>query len=249
MCSSDLYGWTTPADTDLVKDGAAAIRTLGSSIDTSFAADEGDLLVGGTSNIFEALPIGAVGTVLTSDGDTAEWAAPAAGGKNYSLLNAGGTALTGATTITVSGITGIDSILIFVFEAGSGNAQSSMSVRLNSDSGTNYVRGGIFNTGGTVFGQGTLNTTGTIAGTSILVGRMSNTAASKVNGFVRLDGCNSSGVKILNAAGSAENQSADGLHQFVLGGVWNNSATVSSVSIISSTGNFDEGTIYIYGAA
>ena len=74
MATTTNYGWTTPDDTDLVKDGAAAIRTLGSSIDTSFAADEGDLLVGGTSDIFEALPIGAVGTVLTSNGDTAEWA-------------------------------------------------------------------------------------------------------------------------------------------------------------------------------
>ena len=79
MATTTNYGWATPDDTDLVKDGAAAIRTLGTSIDTSFAADEGDLLVGGTSDIFEALPIGAAGTVLTSDGDTAEWVAPAAG--------------------------------------------------------------------------------------------------------------------------------------------------------------------------
>jgi hypothetical protein len=78
MATTTNYGWATPDDTDLVKDGAAAIRTLGTSIDTSFAADEGDLLVGGTSDIFEALPIGAAGTVLTSDGDTAEWVAPSA---------------------------------------------------------------------------------------------------------------------------------------------------------------------------
>jgi hypothetical protein len=75
MATTTNYGWATPDDTDLVKDGAAAIRTLGTSIDTSFAADEGDLLIGGTSDIFEALPIGAAGTVLTSDGDTADWAA------------------------------------------------------------------------------------------------------------------------------------------------------------------------------
>jgi hypothetical protein len=39
-----LFGWEEPDDTDLVKDGAAAIRTLGNAIDTSM----GDLL-GGTS--------------------------------------------------------------------------------------------------------------------------------------------------------------------------------------------------------
>jgi hypothetical protein len=81
MATTTNYSWTTPDDTDLVKDGAAAIRTLGSAIDTSFAADQGDLLLGGTSDIFEPLAIGAAATVLTSDGTTASWAAPAGGGK------------------------------------------------------------------------------------------------------------------------------------------------------------------------
>lgn len=44
MPSTTNFGWTTPADTDLVKDGAAAIRTLGNGIDTSFLD-----LKGGTS--------------------------------------------------------------------------------------------------------------------------------------------------------------------------------------------------------
>lgn len=44
MPTTTNFGWTTPADTDLVKDGAAAIRTLGGGIDTSFVD-----LKGGTS--------------------------------------------------------------------------------------------------------------------------------------------------------------------------------------------------------
>lgn len=36
MPTTSNFGWTTPADTDLVKDGAAAIRTLGNGIDASF---------------------------------------------------------------------------------------------------------------------------------------------------------------------------------------------------------------------
>lgn len=35
MATTTNFGWTTPDDTDLVKDGASAIRTLGSGIDTS----------------------------------------------------------------------------------------------------------------------------------------------------------------------------------------------------------------------
>jgi len=45
MATTTNFGWTTPNDTDLVKDGAAAIRTLGNSIDTSFVD-----LKGGTTN-------------------------------------------------------------------------------------------------------------------------------------------------------------------------------------------------------
>jgi hypothetical protein len=36
MANTTNFNWETPDDTDLVKDGAAAIRTLGNSIDTSF---------------------------------------------------------------------------------------------------------------------------------------------------------------------------------------------------------------------
>ena len=36
MPNTTNFNWATPADTDLVKDGAAAIRTLGNSIDSSF---------------------------------------------------------------------------------------------------------------------------------------------------------------------------------------------------------------------
>jgi hypothetical protein len=41
MATTTAFGWETPDDTDLVKDGAAAIRTLGSSIDTSMAELKG----------------------------------------------------------------------------------------------------------------------------------------------------------------------------------------------------------------
>lgn len=47
MATTTNFNWETPDDTDLVKDGAASIRTLGSSIDTSFV----DLKGGTTGQI------------------------------------------------------------------------------------------------------------------------------------------------------------------------------------------------------
>lgn len=47
MANTTNFGWETPDDTDYVKDGAAAMRTLGNSIDTSFV----DLKGGTTGQI------------------------------------------------------------------------------------------------------------------------------------------------------------------------------------------------------
>lgn len=47
MATTSNFGWTTPDDTDLVKDGALAIRTLGNNIDTSLV----DLKGGTTGQI------------------------------------------------------------------------------------------------------------------------------------------------------------------------------------------------------
>lgn len=47
MATTTNFGWDTPDDTDLVKDGAAAIRTVANSIDTSFV----DLKGGTTGQI------------------------------------------------------------------------------------------------------------------------------------------------------------------------------------------------------
>lgn len=49
MATTTNFGWTTPDNTALVKNGASAIRTLGSSIDTSFV----DLKGGTTGQVLK----------------------------------------------------------------------------------------------------------------------------------------------------------------------------------------------------
>ena len=85
MANTTNYNWETPDDTDLVKDGAAAIRTLGSSIDTTTKNLNPQTTTGAlayrsaTANINTALPIGTAGQVLrVNSGATApEWATTA----------------------------------------------------------------------------------------------------------------------------------------------------------------------------
>ncbi len=80
MATTTNYGWTTPNDTDLVKDGAAAIRTLGSSVDTTTKALNPSTTLGdieyrsATANTNTRLAIGTTGQVLTVAGGVPTWA-------------------------------------------------------------------------------------------------------------------------------------------------------------------------------
>jgi hypothetical protein len=85
MANTTNYNWETPDDTDLVKDGAAAIRTLGSSIDTTTKNLNPQTTTGAlayrsaTANVNTALPLGTANQVLrvNSGGTAPEWATTA----------------------------------------------------------------------------------------------------------------------------------------------------------------------------
>ena len=83
MATTTNYGWTTPDDTALVKDGAAAIRTLGSSVDTTTKALNPSTTLGdieyrsSTANTNTRLAIGTSGQNLTVVAGAPSWAASA----------------------------------------------------------------------------------------------------------------------------------------------------------------------------
>lgn len=93
MATTTNYAWETPDDTDLVKDGAAAIRTLGSSIDTTTKALNPSTTLGdieyrsSTANTNTRLGIGSTGQVLTVSGGVPAWSTPA-GGSTYAGASA-----------------------------------------------------------------------------------------------------------------------------------------------------------------
>ena len=134
MATTTNYNWSTPDDTSLVKDGAAAIRTLGSSIDTTTKALNPSTTLGdieyrsSTANTNTRLGIGTTGQVLTVSGGVPTWASPAGGGKVLQVVQGTYSTEVSTTSNTTWSDTGLSAtitpsatsskILIFPFVAG-----------------------------------------------------------------------------------------------------------------------------------
>lgn len=112
MANTTNFGWETPDDTDLVKDGAAAIRTLGNSIDTSLVDFKGGTtgqVLSKNSNTdmdFTWIAVDPL-TILDAKGDlisatAADTPARLAVGSNGQVLQADSTTSTGLKWATLS---------------------------------------------------------------------------------------------------------------------------------------------------
>jgi hypothetical protein len=78
MATSPIYSWPEPDNTDLVKNGALAIRTLGNAIDTTMGTmvaktvvdAKGDLIAGTAADTVNRLAVGNNGETLVADSST-----------------------------------------------------------------------------------------------------------------------------------------------------------------------------------
>lgn len=144
MATTTNYGWTTPDDTALVKDGAAAIRSLGTSIDTTTKNLNPSTTLGdieyrsSTANTNTRLGIGTTGQVLSVVGGVPTWATPSAGA--YTSIASGSIAAS-ATGLDLTSISASYTDLKLYITDLSVNLSAvgqTLSLRLNNDSGTNY---------------------------------------------------------------------------------------------------------------
>jgi len=140
MATTTNYAWETPDDTDLVKDGAAAIRTLGSSIDTTTKALNPSTTLGdieyrsATANTNTRLGIGTSGQVLTVSGGVPTWSSAAASGSLTSLA----TGSLSGTSVSITSISGSYKQLQLHLYGVSLNTTGNIQLQFNSDTANNY---------------------------------------------------------------------------------------------------------------
>jgi hypothetical protein len=253
MATTTNYGWTTPDNTALVKDGASAIRTLGSSIDTTLKAQidaqipdtllttTGDTIYASAANTPARLGVGTTGQVLTVSAGLPAWATPAGGG-GMTLIST--TTLSGTLT-TLSSIPQTYKSLYVVatgLTADTGNtgfvARPNNSATLSSNTGTRN------NSDSSSAVWGAYNEDIYLSGGQSTL----RTSADNVFTFSITNYTSTTSYKTFNAQTAW--QGASSIFWFAnSGGVHQSTSAITSLSFRYGGNNMTAGTVLLYGVS
>lgn len=238
--TGDIEGVT--AGTGISGGGTSGTVTITNSMATAIDA-KGDLVAGTGADAFARLAVGTNGQVLTADSAETtglKWAA-AAGGGAFTLINTGGSSLTGAS-VTVSSIpTTYTDLYVIVRDYSTNTDNDGLLVRINSDTGTNYAQRDDFTTGAALswnsarwnVSEGNDNSTADGL-TVVYFYDYANTATYKMANYytVSTDGTNTSNYRYRAGAG---------LYKVT------NTAITSLTFLPEALGTFSSGTVFVYG--
>jgi hypothetical protein len=261
MATTTNYGWTTPDNTALVKDGASAIRSLGTAIDTTVFANagaaiakstvdaKGDLIAGTADNTVARLAVGANDTILVADSSTAtglKWAAPAAAG-GMTLINSGNTSLAGVDTLTISSIPGTYKHL-YIVGMGIRTTNSygaAVWCRVNGTTSTSYYNMRYQVVANAINGDNSMTNT-----SYWFVGEVNNGTGYKGVTNFEMSIPLYADTTQLKVAQTFSNRGTDDIQSQVRG-TFNSASAITSLTFFSSnvsTGNFvGDSAVYVYG--
>jgi hypothetical protein len=246
MATTTNYSWTTPDDTDLVKDGAAAIRTLGSSADTTVKAlnpgtTAGDVDYYTTSTAKARLGIGTAGQVLqVNSGATApEWVTPASG--SMTLIST--TTLTGASVSLTSIPQIYNDLKLVIRDFYPATNDATIGMTFNADTGSNYTF---------------VRTRSTSTAVSENVGASNFPFNDRITQQTNTDTNARAVVNIYDYATALDHVSDGIFVYFTTGSVTpvvtfgltyfpSTSAAITSIELAPNSGNFGGGTALLYG--
>jgi len=255
MATTTNYSWSTPDDTSLVKDGAAAIRTLGSSIDTTTKALNPSTTLGdieyrsSTANTNTRLGIGSTGQVLTVSGGIPAWASAAS--PNYTIAQIATGSMSG-TTVTISSLSSYDTLYIRL-ENISNSTESQDIFRINASTSAiyDYVYTGGLNY--SAFNNSAFTRNAAIDDTKFQISGVDESATStEGNAFIILTNCKNAGFTKYEclAYGQRNDGGTNRVFTSSVSGLFKSAAAVSSISITqaSGAGSFDAGNYTVWGA-
>ena len=245
MATTTNYGWTTPDDTALVKDGASAIRSLGTSVDTTTKNLNPSTTLGdieyrsSTANTNTRLAIGSTGQVLTVAGGVPSWATAATGGGLTLSQIATGT-LSGSS-VNFTGLSSYDTIVIAIVGGTWATANSDVRFRINgvSSGGLYYYMGGA--------GLATGSEQRVVAqGVDSFESNNNQTYNNNTNArILSFENCKSAGFTTLQENASYQNTSSN-QENMNLQGWFADASAVSSIAITTTGGySFNGGTYYV----
>jgi hypothetical protein len=260
----DVFGQAV--DTDLVglkggTTGQVLAKASGTDLDFVWSADAAgmtnpmtttaDIIYSSSGSTPARLGIGSAADVLTVDGSgVPTWAAPAGGGTSWSLLNAGGTAMSGVSSVTVSGISA-DKIFVFMTlaENTTGGAVQYRLILNNNTTAGQYFNNYTKFTALSTYSLGQYSYDSATGGSNIPFSR-SATSGSQCGGSALILGAASSGLKSVEwDSGAMYSGQASATYNAGLC-MYQGAAAITSVKVdTSGAGNFTNGTLYVYTSA
>jgi hypothetical protein len=242
----DLKGGTTNqvlaknSDTDMDFKWVADAAGMTNPMTTT-----GDTIYSSSGSTPARLGIGTAGQVLqVNSGATApEWATLAAAGASFTQLAA--TATTSGGTVTVTGLSGYNTLWVTWESVGTDTSgEPTITIRFNSDSGANYSCSGLrltnLSASTTLMAQENQNGSG-----ALTIATQGSSAGNTFSGGLIIEGANTTGVKVGQVICGSSGTNAVGRSGTFR---YTGSSVISSVSIITGSGNFDEGTIRVIGS-
>ena len=264
MATTTNYSWTTPDDTALVKDGAAAIRSLGTAIDTTVFNNagaaiaktivdaKGDLIVGTAADTVARLASSASnGNVLTVDTSTAsglKWAAPATPVGGLNLIDE--IPFTSSTTINFDNIftsTYKNYRLHFVAKNVSDNQVTGLTLKMRA-SGSSTSAG--YESQEIYASSTTIGTRANFLGTDEWYALSVSGNNRGNNGWsIDLFSPNLSSYTAFNAIGLEQVEATGRPSMGIFAGVLTDTTAYDGISILSPNSLNLTGTLFVYGYA
>jgi hypothetical protein len=240
MATTTNYGWTTPDDTALVKDGAAAIRTLGSSVDTTTKNLNPSTTLGdieyrsSTANTNTRLGIGSTGQVLTVSGGVPAWSSISAGG--FTVLASG--SLPSSNELSLTSISSSYKNLQLVVRNLTISTQNNVYVRFNTATG-GYQNISAYNPGA---GLSTA-TTSSFDPYYFTMKAGVGYGTLLVNVY---DYADTTGYKIFDGQAAIYNSSNQDANAYAYG-ILRETNAISTIKVYMASGTFTAGTYVLYG--